>query len=182
MDEENKCHVLLKAIWSMWWLLVIIWCADVSTHRRHRMEGGGRQHRPTVGKIGSGVNGQCFSKLLIILIWPSVYGRLPGIQITVLTIMARSSCFTVGGQVFLFSCNDLILYTLISRVNPPPWTTTHRGPNVVGGDGHCCTNLVKKPFLIHCRFKISSKLVCPSYFGCHAAGDELIIEAGIFVG
>ena len=32
------------------------------------------------------------------------------------------------------------------------------------------------------RFKISSKLVCPSYFGCHAAGDELIIEAGIFVG
>ena len=161
---------------------MIIWCADVSTHRRHRMEGGGRQHRPTVGKIGSGVNGQCFSKLLIILIWPSVYGRLPGIQISVLTIMARSSCFTVGGQVFLFSCNDLILYTLISRVNPPPWTTTHRGPNVVGGDGHCCTNLVKKPFLIHCRFKISSKLVCPSYFGCHAAGDELIIEAGIFVG
>ena len=143
MDEENKCHVLLKAIWSRRWLLVIIWCADVSTHRRHRMEGGGRQHRPTVGKIGSGVNGQCFSKLLIILIWPSVYGRLPGIQITVLTIMARSSCFTVGGQVFLFSCNDLILYTLISRVNPPPWTTTHRGPNVVGGDGHCCTNLVK---------------------------------------
>ena len=69
MDEENKCHVLLKAIWSMWWLLVIIWCADVSTHRRHRMEGGGRQHRPTVGKIGSGVNGQCFSKLLLILIW-----------------------------------------------------------------------------------------------------------------
>ena len=143
------------------------------------MEGGGRQHRPTVGKIGSGVNGQCFSKLLIILIWPSVYGRLPGIQITVLTIMARSSCFTVGGQVFLFSCNDLILYTLISRVNPPPWTTTHQMWSEVTATA---VPTLLKHFLIHCRLKISCKLVCPSYFGCHAAGDELIIEAGIFVG
>ena len=45
--------------------------------------------------------------------------------------------FYSGRSSFLFSCNDLILYTLISRVNPPPWTTTHRGPNVVGGDGRC---------------------------------------------
>ena len=45
--------------------------------------------------------------------------------------MARSRCFAVWGRVFLFSsCNDLILYTLISHVNPPLWATTHRGPNV----------------------------------------------------
>ena len=59
LEEENQGHIVVKAIYSRRCLVVIIWCADVPTHLRQRYCC--PSHRPTVGGIGSGVNGHYWS-------------------------------------------------------------------------------------------------------------------------
>ena len=95
LEEENKGHIVLKAIWSRQCLLVIIWCADVPTHLRHCCP----SHPPTVGRIGSGVHGHyCFDffpscNVLVSKSCPQVDVRLP---------LCKLHCTHSGGQKSMF--------------------------------------------------------------------------------
>ena len=154
----------MKAICSKPCLVVIIWCADVPTHLRHW--GWVTSTHRGQNKVGSQ-----WPLLLILFRSCSVFmsktcpqvdikATLCTLNCTGILSTARSWCFAVWGRVFLFSsCNDLILYTLISHVNPPLWVTTHRGPNVVRRWHRplqklfCCNpNLGRAGFLHNCSF------------------------------